>query len=415
MKLRNRKKRVLGNVKQEEQKADTALNSTSSFTVDESSTRDIHIKQEDTKNDNSSLKQNEGFGKEGYYYQCDKCKQRMPTVISVLQHRKLIHNVKRTCPSKIKDINTEPDIHDLNFFCKSCEVKYNDRDEYRQHLKSAHYMVLKRIPKYRSLQSTIVSDPDDPNLHCTACDYTYASEKTYNQHCQYMHGMISVKLSRQAIMPYCKTDTYCKPCDMRLSSKQNYKRHLFAIHNVDWRLIQQKPKNIAPNVDDPNFYCCACEKKLSSKFTFSVHLMTVHAIYLSAPKKTSLEPDINDPNNNCRACPKSYNSKRAYQRHLRYMHHLALPSLKGNVDPGKLPDPNDPQNYCNVCKKSFIIRKRYRNHCRSVHYMILDHSSISNPNAMIDINHPKLYCAQCEHSYSNQTCFRRHLRIVHNI
>ena len=58
MKLRNRKKRVLGNIKQEEQKADTALNSTSSFTVDESSTCDIQIKQEDTKNDNSSLQQN---------------------------------------------------------------------------------------------------------------------------------------------------------------------------------------------------------------------------------------------------------------------------------------------------------------------------------------------------------------------
>ncbi|KAL9549506.1 hypothetical protein PS6_006039 [Mucor atramentarius] len=58
MKLRNRKKRVLGNVKQEEQKADIALISTSSFTVNEPITCDVHIKQEDTKNDNSSLKQN---------------------------------------------------------------------------------------------------------------------------------------------------------------------------------------------------------------------------------------------------------------------------------------------------------------------------------------------------------------------
>ncbi|KAL9539857.1 hypothetical protein PS6_011017 [Mucor atramentarius] len=347
MKLRNRKKRVLGNVKQEEQKADTALNSTSSFTVDEPSTCDVHIKQEDTKNDNSPLQQNDRFGKEGYYYQCDICKQRMPNIQSVMQHRNSIHNVKHTCPSMVKDINTEPDIHDPNFFCKSCEVKYNDRDGYRKHLKAAHYMVLKPIFSRKILQNTIVPDPDDPNLYCRACDYTYADKTIYKQHCRYKHGITSVKIPTTRAKPDGIMDTYCKPCDMRLSSKASYKRHLFSIHNVDFRLIQQKRKNAVPNVDDPNFYCCACEKKLSNKSSFKMHLMTVHAIYLSAPKKTSLEPDINDPNNNCRACQRNYSSKSKYRRHLYIVHQIALPSLKGNVDPGNLPDLNDPQNYCN--------------------------------------------------------------------
>ncbi|EPB85310.1 hypothetical protein HMPREF1544_07924 [Mucor circinelloides 1006PhL] len=298
MKLRNRKKRVFGHVKQEEQKVDIALNSTSSFTVDEPSTCDIGIKQEDTKKDNSSLKQNDRFGKEGYYYRCNICKQRMPTVISVLQHRKLIHNVKRTHSSRIKDVNTEPNIHDPNFYCKSCKVDYNGRSQYRQHLKAAHYMVLKPIPKHIILQSTIVPDPDDPNLYCRACNYTYASKATYKRHCRYTHGITSVKIPTRA-KPDGIIDTYCKHCDIRLSSKASYKKHLFTIHDMDWRLIQQKRENTVPNVDDPNFYCCACEKKLSNKCTFNMHLMLIHSIYQSAPKKTGLEPDINDPNNNC--------------------------------------------------------------------------------------------------------------------
>ncbi|EPB83839.1 hypothetical protein HMPREF1544_09413 [Mucor circinelloides 1006PhL] len=415
MKLRNRKKRVLGNVKQEEQKADTALNSTSSFTVDELSSCDVHIKQEDTKNDNSSLKQNDGFGKEGYYYRCDICKQRMPNAISVLQHRKLIHNVKRTCPSMIKDINTGPDVHDPNFHCKPCKVDYNDRRGYRQHLKYTHYMVLKPMPKYRSLQSTIAPDPDDPNLYCRACDYTYASKKIYSEHCRCTHGIRSVKIRTRRAKPDGIIDTYCKPCDMRLSSKQSYKNHLFCIHKVDWRLNQQKSKDITPDINDPNFYCCACEKKLSNKSSFTIHLMTVHAIYLSAPKKTSLEPDINDPNNNCCACQKSYSCRNDYRRHLRYVHLLALPPLRGNVNLKSFPNPNNPHLYCSVCKRSFMTRKLYRSHCKKVHYMVLDHFSITNPNAMIDINHPDLYCAQCDHSYSEQSYFRRHLRTVHNI
>lgn len=45
----------------------------------------------------------------------------------------------------IKDINTKPDIHDLNFHCESCNVDYNSKDDYRQHLRAVHFMALKRI------------------------------------------------------------------------------------------------------------------------------------------------------------------------------------------------------------------------------------------------------------------------------
>ncbi|KAL9555018.1 hypothetical protein PS6_003106 [Mucor atramentarius] len=389
MKPTDRQARALDDFKQEGNKPDLTVIAASSSTVNKPNTDSREIKQEDTKNDSSLLKQDEEFGKD-YYYQCDRCMKRMPNLKLVLQHRKLIHNVKRMGPSKIKDIDTEPDIHDPNFHCKSCNIDYKSRRKYRHHLKYVHFMALKTIPSHQIPQSSIVPDPDDPNLYCRACDSKYSCKSNYKQHCRYAHGMTSVKIANTGVNSDGITDTYCELCDMRLASKSSYKSHLFAIHKVDWRLNQQKSKNIAPDVNDPNFYCCACEIKLATKETFRIHLIGVHSIYRSAPKKTSLEPDINDPNNYCRTCQKTYSLRSRYRTHLRLVHQIVLPPLIGNADPGKLPDPNDPQNYCNVY-----------------------HHSISNRNAMIDINHPEFYCAQCERFYSGKPQFVAHIRNVH--
>ncbi|KAG1098802.1 hypothetical protein G6F42_017932 [Rhizopus arrhizus] len=186
-------------------------------------------------------------------------------------------------------------------------------------------MDLKKIPKRKSPRSTIVPDPDDPSLHCRACDSTYAHRSSYRQHCRYKHGMISVKFGAVRSKSDGIADTYCKICDMRLGSKQSYRYHLFSIHKIDWRPMHSKPKNMMPDVDDPNFYCCACVTTLGSKTSFKTHLKLKHSIYLSAPKETCIEPDTDDPNNNCRACEKNYASKAIYWMHLRLVHHMALP------------------------------------------------------------------------------------------
>ncbi|KAL9554232.1 hypothetical protein PS6_003520 [Mucor atramentarius] len=93
MKLRDRKKRILGDIKQEDRKPDLTLINTTPSTVNESSNWSLNIKQEDTKNDSSLLQQGHGF-KEGedYYYRCDMCKMKMPNLESVLKHRKSIHS-----------------------------------------------------------------------------------------------------------------------------------------------------------------------------------------------------------------------------------------------------------------------------------------------------------------------------------
>lgn len=120
-------------------------------------------------------------------------------------------------------------------------------------------------------------------------------------------------------------------CEVYLASKLTYKRHLFVIHNLGWRLAQQKPKSIVPDTDDPNFYCCACERRLSCKKSFEIHLMNVHAMSRSMPNKTSLEPDMNDPNNCCQAYQKKYNYISLYWTHLRRVHQIALSPLRGYV------------------------------------------------------------------------------------
>ncbi|KAL9538932.1 hypothetical protein MBANPS3_010570, partial [Mucor bainieri] len=71
-------------------------------------------------------------------------------------------------------MDEEPDIHNPNFYCKSCESRYKDMYAYRQHLRFVHYMVLKRIPRWKAPRNDIVPDPNDPNLYCRACDHTYA-------------------------------------------------------------------------------------------------------------------------------------------------------------------------------------------------------------------------------------------------
>ncbi|KAL9545231.1 hypothetical protein PS6_008338 [Mucor atramentarius] len=383
--------------------------------VNELITCNVGIKQEDTKKDNSLLQQDGGFNGKDYYYCCDRCSQTSPNLKSVMEHRASVHNVKSGKGSMVKDINVEPDVHDPNFYCKSCKVSYTNKRRYRHHLKAVHYMVLKTMRLGKIPQNTNTPDPDDPNLYCRGCDYTYAEKRQYKRHCRYTHGVTSVKFAGRTFTQDGIIDTYCKPCDMRLSSMQSYKKHIFAIHKSDWRPMYQKPKNIAPDVDDPNFYCCACEMKLTSKRNFRFHLMRVHSIYQSAFKKPSLEPDIDDPNFYCRACQKNHPSRSKYRAHLRYVHQLALLPVKRNASPEKLPNPNDPHNFCSVCKESWKKRTQYRRHCMHVHFMALDHYSIFNPNAMIDINHPTLYCAQCERSYSTKLSFRTHLWRIHNI
>ncbi|KAL9536615.1 hypothetical protein MBANPS3_012513 [Mucor bainieri] len=421
MKLRDRTKRILalGNIKQEDRKpALTIAERTTSIPTNTTNTDELTVKQEDTKEDESMFKQHGEFSERDYYYRCDMCEMKMTDLKSVLEHRKSTHQIKTSDSRTIKHMNTEPDIHDANFYCKSCERSYKNRDKYRHHLRHVHYMILKPIPYWKAPRNDMVPDPDDPNSYCRACDHTYRRKSYYKQHCRYVHGMKHVKVTSQSSTTSSSLmDTYCQVCDKRFASLDYYREHLFVIHKVDWRTLQRKrKKDISPNVSDLNFYCRSCEKKLSTKYSYKNHLMLVHSIFQSAPrKKSKLKPGVNDPNNYCRACQKTYPSKGRYREHLRLAHQMTLPLLKGNISRTDLPDPYNSSHYCSVCMKTYATLAAYRYHCRRVHFMTLSHASIVNSDAEININDPDLYCAQCEHTFTDKSGFRRHLRAVHSI
>ncbi|KAF1805502.1 hypothetical protein V8B55DRAFT_1380612 [Mucor lusitanicus] len=420
MKLRNRTTRVISDVKQENCKpAPNATGESTSILDSSSNSCGLIIKQEDAKDDKALLEQHgDEFGTKDYRYQCDMCNQRMPNRKSVLEHRFSVHNIKSGTSRTIKDINVEPDIHDPNFYCKSCQQGYTNRSRFRHHLRRTHFLALKKLPSCKVPLKGIFPDPDDPKLYCKACNHTYASKINYKRHCRYIHGVTSFKSANQKSNTSSNMiDTYCQACDRRFSSTLTYRRHLFIAHRVNRTAIQQqKQSDIVPDADDPNFYCCSCNKKLANKKSFRKHLKEKHSIFHSAPRKQSLcKPDIDDPNNYCRACQKTYSHKSSYRAHLRVVHRMALPPLKIPIDRINLPDPHNPDHYCSVCKKRYTLSHLYRQHCKNVHFMTLYHVSIVNPNAKIDINDPGFFCAQCERSFSSSLAFKQHLGRVHSI
>ncbi|KAL9556511.1 hypothetical protein MBANPS3_001834 [Mucor bainieri] len=417
MKLRDKRKSFTRNVKQEDCKPALTMDGSSTFTPIAFKTVDlVTVKQEDMKEHKLVSQQHGEFGEKDYSYRCDRCETRMADLKSVLEHRTSIHIDKRYSKSKVKNIDMEPDVHDPNFYCNSCEESYKNTHAYRNHLRSVHYMILKPIPDWKAPRSDIVPDLDDPKLYCKACDRTYTQKQSYRRHCWYAHGMKSIKCEYQSSTSSNTTDsTYCQICDKRLASLSSYRQHLLVVHKVDSR-PPRKRSDILPNVNDPNFYCRSCKKKMANSNSFKMHLVRVHFIFQTASRKKSrLRPDVNDPNYHCRACKKTWSSRGAYRQHLRMAHQMILSPLRGNASRTDLPDPYNPDHYCSACKKTYASLKAFRYHCTGVHFMTLGHYSVVNPGATININDPSFYCAQCERSFTCRFSFKKHLRSVHNI
>lgn len=177
-------------------------------------------------------------------------------------------------------------------------------------------MALKSIFIWKTSQSNILPDPDDPNPHCKACGRTYKCKYHYKDHRLYIHGVKSVKFANQRYILGSMNDTCCKSCDSRFVNKHSYHGHLTFIHKVGWRQLQESPKDVIPDVNDPNFYCCSYQKTLANKNFFKAHLMQVHSIYYQPTlKKRSLHLDINEPSSSCRPCQKTYSSRGRYRTH----------------------------------------------------------------------------------------------------
>ncbi|KAL0146160.1 C2H2-type zinc finger transcription factor [Mucor lusitanicus] len=343
MKLRARKKSFPSKIKQEDRNPSLINDQLSTTEVASTSTFGLTVKQEDSKDHKVLLKQQSM----AIDMLIDMHSNGFLNLNSVLEHRSSNHISKRykniTMP---KNLVKEPDLNNPGFYCESCEKGYSNKHRYREHLRAAHFMVLKQFPKRAAQKTDVAPDPNDPNFYCRACDFTYTQKDTYKSHCRYAHGLKPAESANQTSSSSKLTDSYCQTCDKRLSSIGSYRRHLFVVHEIENKQIQQERIEILPNVDDPNFYCHSCEKKLGSKVSFITHLQLVHSIFKSAPPQSELKPDIDDPNNHCRACRKGYPSKGIYRTHLRIVHQMVLSPLRYKFSPKQLPDPYNRDTYC---------------------------------------------------------------------
>ncbi|KAL9537071.1 hypothetical protein PS6_011777 [Mucor atramentarius] len=313
MKLRNRQRHISNDIKQGDHRPYFTRSSASSSTVNKTGPYSLDATQRDAKKGNSLFQQDDQFNGKDYYYRCDRCRQTSPNLKSVMEHRASVHNVKSRKGSMVKDINVEPDVHDPSFYCESCKVSYTDKNRYRQHLKTVHYMVLKTMRLGKALQNTNTPDHGDLNLPCRACDPTYAGKATHKQDCRHAHEIVFAK-------PYRR----CKLCKMDLSEEASYKEHLYDIHNMDCRLPHQTLQDVLPNFNDPNYYCPPCNRSLPYESSFLWHLEWVHAMYTAGPRKLVPVPNINDDNNYCRLCQCYYPCKKEYRLHLDVIHSIPL-------------------------------------------------------------------------------------------
>lgn len=185
-----------------------------------------------------------------------------------------------------------PDINDLNLFCKSCQLNYKTRADYRVHLRAVHKMKLTPLLKKAVFDPTIsVNDTSDPkNAGCVICKRRYCSRPTYLRHMRNIH----------------KNDG--NESAHNLNTKTNH--------------------NIQPDPNDPNFYCAACKKPYLSQQTYRRHIHTKHqnvkverVRFLPAISPLVLEMDAGGRNNTrCKICDRDHNTRSTYLDHMRRTH-----------------------------------------------------------------------------------------------
>lgn len=103
----------------------------------------------------------------------------MPNFVSVIEHRKSIHNMPYRGVS-IKLLELEPDIFDVNNYCRVCELKNRSIAGYRKHLRLVHHIILaplNDLPKNR-----IAPDINDPNFYSCSCRKSLSTQQTYRTH-----------------------------------------------------------------------------------------------------------------------------------------------------------------------------------------------------------------------------------------
>ncbi|CAO0797451.1 unnamed protein product [Mucor circinelloides] len=337
---------------------------------------------------------------------CKLCDVSFENKFKYRDHLRNVHKMKVVAVknrSHHPNPNIEPDWYDRNAYCRSCNFTYSTMNIFHAHCKGIHNM---KPPVRKSKLGQ--PDLEDPNHYCKICDITKSDRGMYRQHCREVHGMTTRPIhagpnfNPNATPNLDDENNYCISCDKTFADRAQFRQHLRHVHKTRTLPPLRKMKDIEPIFNDPNHYCRSCEQKLSSRNAYEQHLQNVHGIDLPVPiyRMPDVMPDIDDPNFSCRACDKTFPNKAGYRNHLKGVHKMRLKSLLRKI--------------CKTTKKSL---KFHRVHCREVHNMTLSPllKVCPYPDAVIDENDPNFHCAKCDKDYRQRPSFLKHLRTVHKM
>lgn len=185
--------------------------------------------------------------------------------------------------------NVKPDIDDPHYYCKSCQLKYKNRNSYRAHLLRMHKMempLLIRMPVYDPIISA--DSAKDPNRTCTICKIKYSTKCVYQRHMKKFHQ----------------------------DGRNTPIKKISCIANP----------HIQPEPNDPNFYCASCKKDYSTKVRYHDHIRLHHIDVKLSNREfpvipIMMEMDAGDhTNKRCTICNHEYTTRRSYRKHINLAH-----------------------------------------------------------------------------------------------
>ncbi|CAO3617052.1 unnamed protein product [Mucor fragilis] len=402
---------------------------------------------------------------EEYYHYCNLCNTKMPDLTSVLDHFQAVHGIGHFRSSgSFKHMELEPDVHDPNHYCKTCEKTFVSHPKYRQHLIFTHHLRFKPLLVQQTPPNIIEIDPlfccplcktphpskdaydqhltqhhnvnlsrlsmasnthvlpdwNDPTLHCPSCNVAFSSKKTFKFHCRNIHFMKSPDKfpnREQGLLPDIHDrNHHCNVCNITLSSKKVFRQHCRYAHGMTLAQSFAFP-DLVPDMANPDHYCQTCDKTYSSKPSYHRHVVRVHHMSLARPSTTlhgRLRPNVNDPNFYCRACDKTMRSKHSFKMHLSLMHAIRQQfNKRATRSQANKPDINDPNHYCRVCKKTYASKSSYRSHVGNLHGVQVRHTR--DMLLLPDPLDPNFYCRACKHAFKTLRGYRKHCQYAHHM
>ncbi|KAL9545598.1 hypothetical protein MBANPS3_007066 [Mucor bainieri] len=290
-----------------------------------------------------------------YCKSCDKTY----TLYTYRHHLESVHHMVLKPLPRTKIQNDKiPDPNNPDCHCASCDHKYSSKWGLLRHCQTIHGMENARLKKVRQILSQpkeTLPDLHDPDFFCKTCGITSRSKKQFRSHCYHVHKMrpLSLRPPRLKTGQHISTSLkyYCYVCSRPFCEKRQLHKHLFVMHCFDDISLNQ-PSDKKPDIDDPKLYCCVCNRSYTNRVNFKTHVRAVHSVGVEDEKKKKLQPDVDDPDDYCRVCDRKYASKRKYRNHLRFVHFMVLKAPTA-YNPKKFPDPNDPNLYCYICKRHY--------------------------------------------------------------